>query len=116
MYETFRRSGTIRNNFMHIFELLLRLRQCCDHSFLVLLCLLEKKKGNYYGEASKIYKEILASLKSGDKEFANVVVQRLFNCNGNMACAICMDEMKDAHSTTCGHLFCKECIEDWMDR
>jgi SNF2 family DNA or RNA helicase len=114
MYETFQRTGTIRNNFMHIFELLLRLRQACDHNYLVLLCLLKKKKGNY-AEAAQILKEMLVSIKNGEKDYANAVVQRLFN-NVNSVCSICWDEMDDAHTTTCGHLFCKECIEDWLDR
>ena len=35
IFETYRKQGTIIKNYMHIFELLLRLRQTCDHNFLV---------------------------------------------------------------------------------
>lgn len=29
-----------------------------------------------------------------------------------LKCAICLDEMKHMSSTTCGHVYCKECIQE----
>ena len=31
-------------------------------------------------------------------------------------CTICFVEMTDATITKCGHSFCKDCIEEWINR
>ncbi|KAF2749805.1 hypothetical protein M011DRAFT_397569 [Sporormia fimetaria CBS 119925] len=32
---------------------------------------------------------------------------------GNRKCTLCLEEMKDPSVTTCGHVFCWNCISDW---
>ena len=32
-----------------------------------------------------------------------------------MSCAICLEDLKDARKTQCGHIFCRECIYDWIN-
>ena len=29
-------------------------------------------------------------------------------------CPICMDDVKNAVITTCGHVFCRGCVENWL--
>lgn len=39
VFNDYLENGTVLNHYVHILELLLRLRQCCNHYFIVLMCL-----------------------------------------------------------------------------
>ena len=32
-----------------------------------------------------------------------------------MSCAICLEDLKDARKTRCGHIFCRNCICGWVN-
>jgi len=32
-----------------------------------------------------------------------------------MSCSICLEDLKDARKTQCGHIFCRNCIRDWIN-
>ncbi|XP_043688463.1 ATP-dependent helicase rhp16-like [Telopea speciosissima] len=73
---------TILNNFMHIFQLLTRLRQAADHPYLV------------------VYSQT-AALKNRNTGLPD---------NGEQVCDICLGAAEDPVVTSCQHVFCKDCL------
>eukprot|EP01117_Protostelium_nocturnum_P009170 TRINITY_DN3283_c0_g1_i2.p1 TRINITY_DN3283_c0_g1~~TRINITY_DN3283_c0_g1_i2.p1 ORF type:complete len:784 (+),score=275.75 TRINITY_DN3283_c0_g1_i2:1039-3390(+) len=117
---SFAKKGTIVKNFMAIFELLLRLRQACNHPFIVLMCMPGTKEGKYYGNyemPSKVFKDSLESLKNGNLDAMNSLVRGLGHDSHNL-CGICGDALMDPVTlpSPCGHTYCKLCIQEWSDK
>jgi SNF2 family DNA or RNA helicase len=79
-FDAYLRAGLVRN-FQNVLTLLLRLRQMCDHPFLV--------KRNLISSSGSV-------LSQKDKE-ADI-------------CSICFDVPEEPTYTPCGHLFCKQCL------
>eukprot|EP00727_Mastigamoeba_balamuthi_P004946 m51a1_g1445 hypothetical protein (1912) ;mRNA; r:130017-137422 len=110
-FTQFMKSGRLRENYAHILQLLLRLRQACDHPSLV-------------GRSSK---------RPGGAEVANLVRTAVEDANINPAhggtflalrlgailgdgwdddeCVICLNVTDRPVMTACGHVFCRLCIE-----
>ncbi|XP_052180410.1 helicase-like transcription factor CHR28 isoform X2 [Diospyros lotus] len=88
-------AGTVKQNYVNILLMLLRLRQACDHPLLV--------RG--YGSRS-------ASSVEMAKKLPREMQVRLLNClEASLAiCGICNDPPEDAVVTSCGHVFCHQCI------
>lgn len=90
-------AGTVKQNYVNILLMLLRLRQACDHPLLV--------KG--FNSNSKVASsiEMAKKLPREKKCF-------LLDClEGSMAiCGICNDPPEDAVVTVCGHVFCNQCV------
>ncbi|MCO5590027.1 hypothetical protein L7F22_043996 [Adiantum nelumboides] len=84
-FSTYLDQGTVLNNYSNIFTLLTRMRQLACHPDLVL----RSKTG--------ISKKLL-----GD-EAGNIHV-----------CRICQDEAEDAIMSKCRHIFCRECVRQWV--
>ncbi|KAK4421240.1 Helicase-like transcription factor CHR28 [Sesamum alatum] len=90
-------AGTVKQNYVNILLMLLRLRQACDHPLLV--------KG--FSSNSKMTSSIeMAKKLSREKQIS------LLNClEASLAiCGICSDPPEDAVVTVCGHVFCNQCI------
>lgn len=81
-FNTYVQSGTVMNNYAHIFDLLTRLRQAVDHPYLVV-----------YSRAAALRRENLIS-----------------NDNSEQVCGICHDPAEDPAVTSCEHVFCKACL------
>ncbi|XP_021776461.1 DNA repair protein RAD16-like [Chenopodium quinoa] len=81
-FNTYVKTGTLMNNYAHIFDLLTRLRQAVDHPYLVV-----------YSRANGLRNE---SVVEDD--------------NGEQACGICHDPIEDLTVTSCGHRFCRICL------
>ncbi|KAH6825201.1 SNF2 domain-containing protein / helicase domain-containing protein / zinc finger protein-like protein [Perilla frutescens var. hirtella] len=90
-------AGTVKQNYVNILLMLLRLRQACDHPLLV--------KG--FNSNSKVASsiEMAKKLPRERKCF-------LLDClEGSLAiCGICSDPPEDAVVTVCGHVFCNQCV------
>ncbi|PWN33964.1 uncharacterized protein FA14DRAFT_123824 [Meira miltonrushii] len=84
-FSTYLDQGTVLNNYSNIFTLLTRMRQLACHPDLVL----RSKTG--------ITKKLL-----GD-EAGNIHV-----------CRICQEEAEDAIMSKCRHIFCRECVRQWV--
>ncbi|XP_065877305.1 helicase-like transcription factor CHR28 [Euphorbia lathyris] len=94
-------AGTVKQNYVNILLMLLRLRQACDHPLLV-----KGKGSNYLGKCSIEIAKKLAREKQID----------LLNClEASLAiCGICNDSPEDAVVSICGHVFCNQCIGEHL--
>ncbi|KAL8511434.1 hypothetical protein ACS0TY_018008 [Phlomoides rotata] len=90
-------AGTVKQNYINILLMLLRLRQACDHPLLV------KGFNSNAKMASSI--EMIKNLPPEKQSF-------FLNClEASLAiCGICNDPPEDAVVTECGHVFCNQCI------
>ncbi|PRP86023.1 SNF2 superfamily RAD5 protein [Planoprotostelium fungivorum] len=98
-------SGKILENYAHILELLLRLRQSCDHPALV-------KARNEGGLEDLRALARTLSAANREEQIANlrtVAAQGVRYCDET--CAECVEPVDNAMVTLCGHIFCKSCLE-----
>ena len=85
-FSTYLDHGTVLNNYSNIFTLLTRMRQLANHPDLVL----RSKTG-------------LANKLLGDDQGEIHV------------CRICLEEAEDAIMSRCRHIFCRECVRQYLD-
>ncbi|GAM28082.1 hypothetical protein SAMD00019534_112580 [Acytostelium subglobosum LB1] len=111
---SFFQSGTLLRNYAHILELLLRLRQVCDHPFLVRNILKDKLFSLIEQDVSEELNKLLESIKANEEMTPLELGKRLKKILGreieDQECIICMETLETPYLTTCGHLFCKDCI------
>ncbi|KAL3522226.1 hypothetical protein ACH5RR_015060 [Cinchona calisaya] len=90
-------AGTVKQNYVNILLMLLRLRQACDHPLLV--------RGFTSGSKSISSVEMVKKL-SREKQM------HLLKCfeTSLSICGLCNDLPEDAVVTSCGHVFCNQCI------
>ncbi|CAK9866134.1 unnamed protein product [Sphagnum jensenii] len=110
-FDKFVEQGKVLHNYASILELLLRLRQCCDHPFLVL----SRGDTAEYADLGKLANRFLVGGKDGSainrptKAYVKEVVEDLKK--GNKAeCPICLEAAEDAVLTPCAHCMCRECL------
>ncbi|XP_062013233.1 helicase-like transcription factor CHR28 isoform X1 [Rosa rugosa] len=100
-FEEYAAAGTVKQNYVNILLMLLRLRQACDHPLLV----------RRY-ESQSLWKSSVEKAKklTHDKQVS------LLNClEASLAiCGICNDAPEDAVVSECGHVFCSQCICDYL--
>jgi len=87
-------SGTLLNNYAHIFDLLIRMRQSVDHPYLVVY-----SKKNMSSQTSSL------SLPGDAPAIAN----------GSVDCDLCHEPPTDrVVSTCCGAAYCRSCVLEYM--
>jgi len=91
-FDAFVKKGSVLHNYAHIFELLARLRQACDHPYLVI----HSKSANVKKDAPDAPK-VEAPAEADEPKFY---------------CGMCQDEIEaeDAALAGCKHIFHRECI------
>ncbi|KAI7738164.1 hypothetical protein M8C21_007547, partial [Ambrosia artemisiifolia] len=96
-FEEYAAAGTVKQNYVNILLMLLRLRQACDHRLLVRGC---RSSTDWRLSVEKA------------KQFPQEKLRCLLNClEGSLAiCSICNDPPENAVVTTCEHVFCNQCI------
>lgn len=92
-------AGTVKQNYVNILLMLLRLRQACDHPLLV------RSSGS-----NSMHRSSLEMVKKLPRE------KRIYllNCleDSLAICGICSDPPEEAVVTSCGHVFCNQCVCD----
>lgn len=113
-FDQFVEQGRVLHNYASILELLLRLRQCCDHPFLVM----SRGDTKEFADLNKLAKRFLKGSKgavAGDsngapsKAYILEVVEELRKGEEG-ECPICLEAFEDAVLTPCAHRLCRECL------
>ncbi|KAJ0965942.1 hypothetical protein J5N97_027080 [Dioscorea zingiberensis] len=99
-FKEYAAAGTVKQNYVNILLMLLRLRQACDHPLLV--------KGHDFRSITSME---MAKELHRDKQ------AELLSClEACLAiCSICNDPPEDAVVTICGHVFCNQCISEHLN-
>ncbi|MBW0486700.1 hypothetical protein O181_026415 [Austropuccinia psidii MF-1] len=95
-FSTYADAGTVLNNYGNIFQLITRMRQMSNHPDLVL--------------KSKAAQAAFGNLKSLSDPNSSVA-----NLDSIHTCRICLDEAEDAIISRCRHIFCRECIRQYLE-
>eukprot|EP00958_Prasinococcus_capsulatus_P020557 scaffold2697_cov392-Prasinococcus_capsulatus_cf.AAC.7 len=109
-FDKFVAQGRILHNYASILELLLRLRQCCDHPYLVL----SRSDGVQYNDLGKLAARFLRGGSDARtaicEEYVQNLVKELEGGEKTYECPICMDQCEDPVFTPCGHVACRQCL------
>jgi DNA repair protein RAD16 len=107
-FNTYVHSGTVLNNYAHIFDILIRLRQAVDHPYLVI-----------YGD--KQHAATVAAASSSSTNSNGFVVRVNKNSTSKkdvedeLECVLCHETSEDPVQATCHHVFCRLCVTDYLD-
>ncbi|KAI3982825.1 hypothetical protein MKX01_010308 [Papaver californicum] len=100
-FKAYAAAGTLNQNYANILLMLLRLRQACDHPFLV--------KGYHSNSAGE------ASIKTAKKLPKEQLMDLLNNLEASLAiCGLCNDPPEDGVVTICRHVFCYQCVSEYL--
>eukprot|EP00191_Tetraselmis_sp_GSL018_P011900 CAMPEP_0177603418 /NCGR_PEP_ID=MMETSP0419_2-20121207/15501_1 /TAXON_ID=582737 /ORGANISM="Tetraselmis sp., Strain GSL018" /LENGTH=1172 /DNA_ID=CAMNT_0019097187 /DNA_START=210 /DNA_END=3726 /DNA_ORIENTATION=+ len=101
-FSTYVNAGTVVNNYAHIFDLLIRLRQAVNHPYLVVY----SSTGGTKAGAE------LAPLPPEGAEASGAAKDKGLD---QTACAICHDPPEEPLAAACGDVFCRACIADFVE-
>ncbi|KAI3719806.1 hypothetical protein L6452_20711 [Arctium lappa] len=99
-FKAYAAAGTVRQNYANILLMLLRLRQACDHPLLV--------KGFSSESVSPVSTKMAKNLP---KDMQATLLNLLETIN---ICLLCSDPPEDAVITMCGHIFCYQCVAEYL--
>ncbi|XP_062108134.1 DNA repair protein RAD5B isoform X2 [Humulus lupulus] len=112
-FDQFVAQGKVLHNYANILELLLRLRQCCNHPYLVM----SRGDSQKFADLNKLAKRFLDSnsdsTSSASAPPSRAYVEEVVNgirCGDNSECPICLESADDAVLTPCAHRMCRECL------
>ncbi|OWM68962.1 DNA repair protein RAD5A isoform X2 [Punica granatum] len=112
-FDKFVEQGRVLHNYASILELLLRLRQCCDHPFLVM----SRGDTQEFADLNKLAKRFLKGsadvLDKEGKVVSRAYIQEVLEelRKGEQGeCPICLEAFEDAVLTPCAHRLCRECL------
>ncbi|XP_042475511.1 helicase-like transcription factor CHR28 [Macadamia integrifolia] len=100
-FKKYAAAGTVNQNYANILLMLLRLRQACDHPLLV--------KDYHSDPVGKVSLEMARLLPR------DMLVNLLSHLEASLAiCSVCSDPPEDAVVTMCDHVFCYQCISEYL--
>ncbi|KAJ8497602.1 hypothetical protein OPV22_008154 [Ensete ventricosum] len=101
-FKVYANEGTVKQNYVNILLMLLRLRQACDHRLLV----------NGY-DSNSVRRSSIEMVRKLPKEKQKYLLSCL---EASLAiCTICNDPPEDAVVTICEHVFCNQCISEHLN-
>lgn len=103
-FESYVANGSVLRNYAHVLELLLRLRQACDHPLLVL-----NKKRQRPANVVPIIQRYMSAGEAHPLEQEQA--RELMSQWCDEECVLCLEAMEQPVVTVCGHFFCKACVE-----
>jgi len=106
-FNAFIQAGSVLKNYAHILELLLRLRQACNHPYLVLHA---RQPAASSAEAPQLMMRYLAELRAGHQVVPPPALRELLTRWADEECVICLEPVDEPALTPCAHVFCKACI------
>ncbi|EOA12458.1 hypothetical protein CARUB_v10025760mg [Capsella rubella] len=110
-FDQFVAQGKVLHNYANILELLLRLRQCCNHPFLVM----SRADSQQYADLDSLGRRFLdnnsdsVSQNAPSRAYIEGVIQDLRDGN-SQECPICLESADDPILTPCAHRMCRECL------
>ncbi|WZZ73012.1 hypothetical protein YC2023_084382 [Brassica napus] len=110
-FDQFVAQGRVLHNYANILELLLRLRQCCNHPFLVM----SRADSQQYADLDSLARRFLdnnpdsVSQKAPSRAYIEEVIQDIRDGNSK-ECPICLESADDPILTPCAHRMCRECL------
>lgn len=112
-FDTFLAQGKVMNNYASVLELLLRLRQACDHPFLVFAAA-PSKDSQLLKDKDKMYKAFMDGRSSS--QYVENILKNAEN-GKSQDCPVCLDIIEDAVAPReCGHPACRGCLESLLRR
>ena len=99
-------SGTVLNNYAHIFDILIRLRQAVDHPYLVIYSDTQATS-TASSAASSLAAERNQQFNSNNEDAEADV-------DDDLTCSICHEPTEDEVRAECGHAFCRSCLLDYI--
>ncbi|XP_062018169.1 DNA repair protein RAD5A-like [Rosa rugosa] len=113
-FDQFVEQGRVLHNYASILELLLRLRQCCDHPFLVM----SRGDTQEYSDLNKLARRFLKGSQNSVEGEAKDVPSRAYvqevveemRKGEQEECPICLEAFEDAVLTPYAHCLCRECL------
>ncbi|KAL2343988.1 hypothetical protein Fmac_005273 [Flemingia macrophylla] len=100
-FQEYADAGTVKQNYVNILLMLLRLRQACDHPLLV-------KRYN----SNSLWRSSVQMARKLPQEKQIFLLKCL---EASLAlCGICNDPPEDAVVSVCGHVFCNQCIGEHL--
>ncbi|KAJ4901761.1 DNA repair protein RAD5B [Raphanus sativus] len=110
-FDQFVAQGRVLHNYANILELLLRLRQCCNHPFLVM----SRADSQQYADLDSLARRFLdnnpdsVSQRAPSRAYVEEVIQDIRDGNSK-ECPICLESADDPILTPCAHRMCRECL------
>ncbi|KAJ4832268.1 Helicase-like transcription factor chr28 [Turnera subulata] len=100
-FKAYAAAGTVNQNYANILLMLLRLRQACDHPQLVN----NQKSDSVAKDSAEMVKRLPRDM----------VINLLNHLSASSAlCCQCNDPPEDPVVTMCGHVFCYQCVSEYV--
>ncbi|XP_076952691.1 helicase-like transcription factor CHR28 isoform X2 [Bidens hawaiensis] len=99
-FKAYAAAGTLSQNYANILLMLLRLRQACDHPLLVKGFTSESVSRHSTTMAKRLPKDMQVNLLN--------ILETL------SICCLCSDPPEDAVVTMCEHVFCYQCVSEYV--
>ena len=109
-FNTYVQSGTVLNNYAHIFDILIRLRQAVDHPYLVIY---SDKQTSAMAAASNSSSGQSFTVR-GEMPVTSKTSASKKQKKTERVCALCKETPNNGLRADCGHSFCRFCIDDYL--